>query len=106
MEMFCAGRGSAVLEWISEVGGGMNFGRRKFVRLLEQVIAGDVAMIVVAHRDRLALFGFELIEWLANKLGRDRGGQSGIAVPAAGTGRRSIGPRARLLVPVVWVAPI
>jgi putative resolvase len=69
MEMYCAGRGLAVSEWISEVGGGMNFRRRKLVRLLEQVIAGEVSMIVVAHRDRPARFGFELIEWLATKHG-------------------------------------
>lgn len=47
----------------------MNFRRRKFVRLLDQVIAGEVSMIVVAYRDRLARFGFELIEWLAAKHG-------------------------------------
>lgn len=69
MESFCAGRGLAVSEWISEIGGGMNFRRRKFLQLLDQVIAGAVSMIVVAHRDRLARFGFELIEWLTAKHG-------------------------------------
>jgi putative resolvase len=69
MERFCAGRGLAVTEWISEIGGGMNFRRRKFLALLDQVIAGEVSVIVVAHRDRLARFGFELIEWLAVKHG-------------------------------------
>lgn len=67
--MFCAGQGLAVTEWISEIGGGMNFRRRKFLALLDQVIAGDVSTIVVAHRDRLARFGFELIDWLAAKHG-------------------------------------
>jgi putative resolvase len=69
LERFCAGRGLAVAEWISEVGGGMNFRRRKFLQLLEQVIAGEVSMLVVAHKDRLARFGFELIDWLAGKHG-------------------------------------
>ncbi len=69
MERFCAGRGLAVTEWISEIGGGMNFRRRKFLALLDQVIAGEVSVIVVDHRDRLARFGFELIEWLAVKHG-------------------------------------
>ena len=35
----------------------MNFRRRKFLRLLDQVIAGEVSMLVVAHKDRLARFG-------------------------------------------------
>jgi putative resolvase len=69
MERFCAGRGLAISEWISEVGGGMNFRRRKFVRMLDEVIAGEVSTIVVAHRDRLVGFGFGLIEWLAAKHG-------------------------------------
>jgi predicted site-specific integrase-resolvase len=67
MERYCAASGLAVTEWISEIGGGMNFRRRKFLALLDQVIAGEVSVIVVAHRDRLARFGFELIEWIAAK---------------------------------------
>ena len=69
MERFCAGRGLAVTEWISEVGGGMNFRRRKFLAMLDNIIAGEVSTVVVAHQDRLARFGFELIEWLATKHG-------------------------------------
>jgi putative resolvase len=65
MESFSAGWGLAVSEWVCEVGDGMNFRRRKFVPRLDQVIAGEVSMIVLAHRDGLARFGFELIEWLA-----------------------------------------
>ncbi|UCA23043.1 MULTISPECIES: IS607 family transposase [Mycobacterium] len=69
MEEFCAARGLAVTQWITEIGGGMSFRRRKFLALLDQVIAGEVSTIVVAHRDRLARFGFELIDWLATKHG-------------------------------------
>jgi hypothetical protein len=70
MERFSAGRGLAVAEWISEIGGGMNFRRRKFLRLLDQVIAGEVSMLVVVHKDRLARFGFELIDGLASMAAR------------------------------------
>lgn len=34
MEEFCLGRGLAVDEWISEIGGGMNFKRQKFLKLM------------------------------------------------------------------------
>jgi hypothetical protein len=48
----------------------MNFRRCKFFRLLDRVIAGEVAMLVVAHKDDpLARCGFELIEWRAGKHG-------------------------------------
>lgn len=69
MEHFCSSRGLVVTEWVREVGGGMNFRRRKFLALLDKIIAGEISTVVVAHRDRLARFGFELIEWLATKHG-------------------------------------
>jgi excisionase family DNA binding protein len=56
-------------EVITEVGSGLNFRRRKLLAILERVIRGDIQMLVVAHRDRLARFGFDLIEWLCSQFG-------------------------------------
>lgn len=56
-------------EVITEVGSGLNFRRRKLLAILERVIRGDIQMLVVAHKDRLARFGFELIEWLCEQFG-------------------------------------
>jgi predicted site-specific integrase-resolvase len=36
---------------------------------LERVRKGDVGFIVVAHKDRLARFGFDLISWLCEQDG-------------------------------------
>lgn len=52
---------------ISDVGSGLNFKRPGLLRLLGLVKAGSVREIVVASRDRLARFGFELIEWLCSE---------------------------------------
>ena len=49
---------------ISDIGSGLNFKRPGLLRLLGLVKAGSVSEVVVASRDRLARFGFELIEWL------------------------------------------
>ena len=54
-------------EVITEIGSGLNFRRKKLNTILERVIAGDIQCLVVAHKDRLARFGFELIEWLCEK---------------------------------------
>ncbi|MDT9237009.1 recombinase family protein, partial [Limnospira sp. PMC 917.15] len=35
--------------------------------LLGQVLSGDVRMVVVAHKDRLARFGFDLFRWLCEQ---------------------------------------
>jgi predicted site-specific integrase-resolvase len=54
-------------EIISDIGSGINFKRKQFLWLLEQTSIGNVKEVVVAHRDRLSRFGFELIEWFFSK---------------------------------------
>ncbi|XZO00726.1 MAG: IS607 family transposase [Microcoleus sp.] len=54
-------------EVITEIGSGLNFRRRKLNTILERIIGGDIQCLVVAHKDRLARFGFDLIEWLCEK---------------------------------------
>jgi predicted site-specific integrase-resolvase len=54
-------------EIITETGSGLNFRRRKLNTILERIISGDIQCLVVAHKDRLARFGFEFIEWLCEK---------------------------------------
>jgi putative resolvase len=51
-------------ELITDIGSGLNFKRQGLRTLLERVRRGDVEFIVVAHKDRLARFGFDLIKWL------------------------------------------
>lgn len=54
---------------VSEVGSGLNFRRRKFIKVLEQVNAGTIKKLVVAYPDRLVRFGFELVSWLCEQHG-------------------------------------
>ena len=69
MEQFCLARGYAVDEWITEIGGGLNFKRRKFLSLIEDALSGKIEIIVIAHKDRLCRFAFDLIEQLLEKRG-------------------------------------
>jgi putative resolvase len=64
LEAFCTARGLVVDEWISEIGGGLNFKRKQFLRLVDAVIAGEVSTLVIAHKDRLARFGYSLLAHL------------------------------------------
>ena len=54
---------------ITDVAGGLNWRRKGLVSILERLHQGDKLQIVVAHRDRLARFGFELIQWLVERNG-------------------------------------
>lgn len=69
LEMFCAANGWAVDEWIREVGGGLDFNRTHLLRVLDGIVHGRIERLIVAHRDRLCRFGFEMIEHLCRTHG-------------------------------------
>ncbi len=69
METYCLGAGIAVDEWIQEIGGGMNFKRKRFLGLVDRIQRGEVRMLLVAHKDRLMRFGFDLLAHLADENG-------------------------------------
>ncbi|HEY9797240.1 MAG TPA: IS607 family transposase [Leptolyngbyaceae cyanobacterium] len=54
-------------EIVKEVAGGLNLRRKGLLSVLGRVLKGDIKVIVVAHKDRLARFGFDLIEWLCQQ---------------------------------------
>ena len=56
-------------EIITDIAGGLNWKRAGLRSILERLHRGDKLELVVAHRDRLARFGFELIEWLVQQNG-------------------------------------
>ena len=56
-------------EIVTDVADGLNWQRRGLLSILERLHRGDKLELVVAHRDRLARFGFELIEWLVQQNG-------------------------------------
>jgi putative resolvase len=56
-------------EVIKDTGSGLNFKRRGLITLLDQVIGGQVSEVVVAHRDRLTRFGYEMFLFLFNRFG-------------------------------------
>ena len=54
---------------VKDIGSGINFKRKGLRSILERVLRGDKLEVVVAHRDRLARFGFELVEFLVEQNG-------------------------------------
>jgi len=61
LEEWCEQQQIQVDEWIMEVGGGLNFERKQFLKLVDAIIAGDIGRVVLAHQDRLARFGYQLL---------------------------------------------
>jgi predicted site-specific integrase-resolvase len=56
-------------EIIKDIGSGLNFKRKGLRSLLDRLLKGDKLTIVVACKDRLCRFGFELIQYLVEQNG-------------------------------------
>jgi predicted site-specific integrase-resolvase len=69
MEAYCLGAGIAVDEWVQEIGGGMNFKRKRFLALVDRIHRGDVRQLLIAHKDRLMRFGFDVFAHIAAENG-------------------------------------
>jgi len=54
-------------EIISDVGSGLNFKRKGFLRMVDEIMRGLVEEVVVSHRDRLCRFAYEFFEWICQK---------------------------------------
>ena len=56
-------------EIIQDIGSGLNFKRKGLRSLLDRLMRGDKLKIIVACRDRLCRFGFELIQYMVEQNG-------------------------------------
>ena len=53
--------------FIQDIGSGINFNRRGFRKIIDLAIEGKINTLVVAYKDRLTRFGYDLIEDLIKK---------------------------------------
>jgi putative resolvase len=65
LEEFVVARGLANVEFVEEVGGGLNFKRKRFLELTDAMGRREIKALILAHRDRLTRFGFEWFEHFA-----------------------------------------
>lgn len=54
---------------VEDIGSGINFKRKGLQTILDLAIKGDLDTLVVAHKDRLCRFAFELIEYIITSTG-------------------------------------
>lgn len=69
LEEFIVASGLANVEFIEEIGGGLNFKRKRFLILMDDIGRHDIKTLIIAHQDRLTRFGFEWFEHYANTHG-------------------------------------
>ena len=52
---------------ISDIGSGLNYDRKGLREIMDMAINGEIQELVIAYKDRLTRFGYELIEYLIEK---------------------------------------
>ncbi|GCF09710.1 IS607 family transposase [Dictyobacter arantiisoli] len=62
LKRYCLAHHLKVDEWLQDIGSGLNYKRKNFNYLMEQVELGNVRRMVIAHRDRLVRFGYSYFE--------------------------------------------
>lgn len=54
-----------------EIGGGLNFKRKKFNEILNLILENKVEKLIITHKDRLCRFGYELVKSLCDRFNVD-----------------------------------
>ena len=71
LRAYCRAKDLKVDEWIEEIGSGLNYQRKQFNRIMEEIELGRVQRLVIAHKDRLVRFGFEWFAAFCERHGTD-----------------------------------
>lgn len=58
----CISRGIKLDKQIEDIKSGMSFDRKGFDELCQEIIRGNVQMVVIENKDRLMRFGYEMFE--------------------------------------------
>lgn len=57
---FCTNNGINIDKEYYDIKSGMNFKREQFTQLIQEIIKGNIQLIIIQNKDRLCRFGFQL----------------------------------------------
>lgn len=69
IRQFANANGVIIDEAISDIGSGLNYNRKKWNQLLDQVMQNQISTIYITYKDRFIRFGYEWFERLCNRHG-------------------------------------
>ena len=69
IRQFANANGVIIDEAISDIGSGLNYNRKKWNQLLDQVMQDQILTIYITYKDRFIRFGYEWFERLCNRHG-------------------------------------
>ena len=62
IESFSISKGIVINEYLSDIGSGMNFKRKNFLKIIDMIENKEISKLIVTYKDRLTRFAFDLIE--------------------------------------------
>ena len=62
MRQFCNAKGIIIDQCIEDYGSGLNYNRKKWNELLNEVMEQKIKTIIVTHKDRFIRFGYDWFE--------------------------------------------
>ena len=71
IRQFANAKGVIIDEAITDIGSGLNYNRKKWNQLLDEVIQNKVAIIYITYKYRFIRFGYEWFESLCQKHGTE-----------------------------------
>ena len=65
----CVSRGIKLDEQYEDIKSGLSFERKHFQKLIEEIIRGNVELLVIENKDRLIRFGYDVLEGIFRYFG-------------------------------------
>lgn len=67
LKQFCNAKSIIVNQCVEDFGSGLNYNRKKWNRLLDEVMANKIKTIVISNKDRFIRFGYDWFEKFCEK---------------------------------------
>ena len=67
LKQFCNAKGIIVNQCVEDFGSGLNYNRKKWNRLLDEVMANKIKTIVISNKERFIRFGYDWFEKFCEK---------------------------------------
>ena len=67
IKQFCNAKGVVIDDYMADIGSGLNYKRKNWNKLLDQVMNNEVETIYITYKDRFIRFGYEWFENLCHK---------------------------------------
>ena len=67
LKQFCNAKGIIVNQCVEDFGSGLNYNRKKWNKLLDEVMTNKIKTIVISNKDRFIRFGYDWFEKFCEK---------------------------------------